>query len=414
MTATDAAASDAAYAGLLGALFERRTEGVRFGLDRVRAALAAAGHPERAFRVVHVAGTNGKGSTAAMCEAILRAAGVRTGLYTSPHLCRLTERVRVAGAEVSRAALVPHLEAALAAAGPLTFFEAVTVAAFGLLAEARVEIAVVEVGLGGRLDATNVVDAPLASVVTSIGLDHQAMLGDSLEAIAREKVAICKPGAPAILAAAEPAILSLLAEEARARGAGPVLRLGHELAPLPGPLSLAGEHQRRNAALAVAAASAALPGLAEAAIGSGLSAVRWPGRLEQLARGGQAYVLDLAHIAEGARALAVALGGLPRPRVLVFGVAADKDADAMLALLRPAVDTVIFTRGRSDRLVDPARLAKDSPSRMCSSVREALSAASAPGGTVVVAGSCYLVGEVRAELLGEPEDPVAVGDPAAR
>ena len=406
--------ADAAYGRLLGALFERRTEGIRFGLDRVRAALAAAGHPERTFRAVHVAGTNGKGSTAAMTEAILRAAGVRTGLYTSPHLCRLTERFRVGGVEVSRDALVPHLEAALAAAGPLTFFEAVTVAAFRLFARAGVEIAVVEVGLGGRLDATNVVEAPLATVVTSIDRDHQAMLGDSLEAIAREKVAICKPGAPALLAAASPEILELLAEEARARGARPVLRLGYELAELPGSAPLAGAHQARNAALAVAAARCARPGLTDEAVARGLSLVRWPGRLEHLVRGGQVYLLDVAHNAEGARALAAALAAAPRPRVLVFGVAADKDARAMLAALRPAVDDVIFTRGRSERLVDPATLVTHAHGRICHAVAEALAAAVAPGGTVVIAGSCYLVGETRAWLLGEQEDPVAVGDPAAR
>ncbi len=406
--------ADAAYAALLQGLFDRRTAGIRFGLERVQAALAALGNPERALRAVHVAGTNGKGSTAAMCESILRAAGVRTGLYTSPHLCRLTERFRVAGAEVLREALVPHLEAALAAAGPLTFFEAITVAAFSLFAADGVEVAVLEAGLGGRLDATNVIEAPLATVVTSIDLDHQAMLGETLEAIAREKAAICKAGAPALLAAESPAILALLVEEARARGASLILRLGHELAPWSGPLPLSGAHQARNAALAVAAARAAQPALSSLAIDEGLAAVRWPGRLERLERAGQAYLLDVAHNAEGARALAAALRDLPRPLVLVFGAAADKDAGAMLDALRPAVDSVVLTRGRSDRLVDPAALPTHPSDRICEALPDALASARAPGGAVVLAGSCYLVGEGRALLLGEAEDPVAVGDPAAR
>lgn len=400
-----------AFAALLQELFERRTAGIRFGLERVRAVLDAWGRPHEAYGVVHVAGTNGKGSCAAMIESILRAGGARTALYTSPHLSRFTERYRIGGVEADADALAPYLERALAAPGPLTFFEIATVAALALFRDAGVELAVLEAGLGGRLDATNVVDAPLCAVVTSVARDHEALLGATLEAIADEKIAICKPGRPAVLSARDPAILERLAAGARGRGAAPVLRLPGDLEPWPGPLPLAGAHQARNAALAVAAARAARPGLDDATIARGLAGTRWPGRLERVGD----VLFDVAHNVEGAQALAAALAAEPaRPRVLVFGAAADKDAAGMLAALRPVVEELLVTRGRNERFAEPAAIARFAPgAAVIEPAGRALDAARHRGGLAVVAGSCLLVGELRAWLLGEREDPVAVQDPSA-
>jgi len=228
---------------------------MRFGLERVERALSALGHPERAAPVLHVAGTNGKGSTCAMAERALRAAGLRTGLYTSPHLVAFNERIQVDGAPLDDQALaraVAEVRAACPwheAGAPeerLTYFEMATLAAWVHLAAARVEVAVIEVGLGGRLDATNVV-SPAVTAVARIGLDHTRWLGDTVEAVAREKAGILKPGVPAVFHAVQPpGALEALAAEAGRRGAP------FTVAPpgWDGPLSLAGPHQRGNAGLA--------------------------------------------------------------------------------------------------------------------------------------------------------------------
>jgi len=266
------------YADLLARLEAVRELGVDLGLDRIRLALGRLGDPQLGFGAVQIAGTNGKGSTAAMAEAILRAAGVRTGLFTSPHLARFTERIRVDGAEAGGDRLAA-LDARVAATGvPLTYFEVATVLAFQVMAEEQVEIGVLETGLGGRLDAVTVC-APLATAITSIGWDHMDFLCTSLASIAREKAGILKPGVPCFLARVPAEAEAVIDEVARAVGA-PLLRFGRELdiePDLPAP-ALAGAHQHANAALAVALArevarrqGRALPA---DAIAAGLTGVR--------------------------------------------------------------------------------------------------------------------------------------------
>src|SRR5580704_14210234 len=260
----------------LHALQARAPRGMILGLDRVRDALAALGDPHLGLAAVHVAGSNGKGSTSAMVASIARAAGLRAGLYTSPHLCRFAERIGIDGRPIEDAPFERSLAAVLDRCRPdLTFFESLTVAAFLAFREAAVDVAAIEVGLGGRLDATNVLEAPLATAITSISLEHTAVLGDTLAAIAREKAGILKPGAPVVLGALPAEADRAIVEVAAQVGAGPIER---PLVP-PCPPSLAGPHQARNAAVAAALGrhlGARFPGVGEAAIRRGLEETRWP------------------------------------------------------------------------------------------------------------------------------------------
>ena len=399
---------DSAYRHLLERLFALRGRGVDFDLARPRRVARALGHPQDAFRAIHVAGTNGKGSTAALIESALRAAGVRTGLYTSPHLVRFTERIAVAGREIARADIVRAVdEVERAAAGePLTFFEIATLAAFQHFREQSVEVAVVEVGLGGRLDATNLLPAPLACVLCSLALDHQSYLGGDLKSIAAEKAGIIKPGCPVVAALPEdPAAAQVITERAAAVGA-PLRFLGRDFdaRDVP-PLALAGAHQRHNGALAKAALEAAGLGVSPDALARGFREVRWPGRLERLGD----VLLDCAHNPDAAAALALTL---VEPPSLVFGALADKDAAGMLAALAPKAARIWLTAPPSPRAADPAALAALWPgARVEPDPAAALAAARARGGTVLVTGSTYLVGAVRALLTDEPADPIMVADP---
>jgi len=387
---------------------------MRFGLERVERALAALGHPERAAPALHVAGTNGKGSTCAMAAAALRAAGLRTGLYTSPHLVAFNERIQVDGVPVDDAALAAAVGAVRAAcpwheAGApeerLTYFEVATLAAFVHFAAARVSVMVVEVGLGGRLDATNAL-RPAVTAVARIGLDHTRLLGGTLAEVAREKAGIFKPGVPAVLHAVQPpSVLEELRAEADRRGA-PV-----EVAQAAwvGPLALLGPHQRGNAALAAAALQAlgraGVP-VDERAVAAGLAAARWPGRLERVGD----VLLDGAHNPDGAAALAAALAALHpgRPAELVFGVLEDKDHAGMLAALAPAARGIHLVAPASARARPPAEVAAQArtlglAADLHGGVGEALACArarAAGAAPVVVAGSLYLVGEARALLAG--------------
>ncbi|HTT71778.1 MAG TPA: folylpolyglutamate synthase/dihydrofolate synthase family protein [Anaeromyxobacteraceae bacterium] len=389
---------------------------MRLGLDRMERALEALGHPERGLRILHVAGTNGKGSTCAMAAQALVEAGYLTGLYTSPHLIRFNERIALDGAAISDSKL-EGLQERLRRACPwhdggdeaerLTYFEFATLLAILHFAEEGAQAVVLEVGLGGRFDATNVV-RPLACAVTRIGLDHTDLLGDTLEAIAREKAGIFKPGVPAVVAHAQPApaMAALLAEAAR-RGAPVTVALP----AYPGPLALAGPHQRGNAALA-AAALRLLAGqgleVKEAAIAAGFARTRWPGRLEMV----HGVLLDGAHNPDGAAALAEALAALypDRPVELVFGVLADKDHRGMLAALGPAVrglHLVVPPSPRARAIESYRALAASLVPRVDvhGSVQEALSCArraAAGEGLACVAGSLYLVGAARG-LLGAGE-----------
>jgi len=405
------------YRRLLARLEGIRTLGVSLGLERIRAALAALGSPERAYVTVQIAGTNGKGSTAAMAEAILRAAGLRTGLFTSPHLCRFTERIRVDGAEVEGERLAVLDEAVVATGVPLTYFEVSAALAFAAFRDHGVEVAVLETGLGGRLDAATAA-APVATAITSIGLDHTDVLGGTLAEIAREKAGIARPGVPLFLGPLPPEADAEVARVAAAVGA-PLRRLGADLPPPATPLALAGDHQRVNAALAVALAEAAAGAcgrpLPPAAVTAGLGHTVWPGRLERLAPD---LLLDSAHNVQGATALAAALERTARPRALVISVVRGKDLAGILSALAPRFDRVVATRSHNERALPAEEVAAALPPGVAVDVVPDPAAALdrarafvAGSGTVVVAGSIFLVGGLRARLLGQRCDPPGGGDP---
>ena len=384
--------------------------GVKLGLERMERVLSRLGNPEKAYQVVHLAGTNGKGSTAALIEAGLRGAGLRTGLYTSPHLCRFTERIRVEGREIPGSRLAALLDRVEAVADPdLTFFEAVTAMALLHFAEAEVELAVLETGLGGRLDATNTV-TPLVAVITPIQLDHVEILGPDLEHIAAEKAGIIKPGVPTLAAPpTSPEVRNVLESRARAQGGPRILWQGEDFpaeADLPGWTS---GFQRQNAALALETLEqlrgAGLSVPREAATRA-MSGARWPGRVERV---GGTLVLDGAHNPAGCAALARALDG---KWDIILGTLGPRAPEPMIQALLPLARRFIFTRPRSPRAVDPATFPDPGlPYLVTSSLEEALSRAEIPARPTLITGSLYLVGEARSLLLGEPADPVDAFDP---
>lgn len=411
---------DTAYARLLARLQGVRSLGVSFGLDRIRLALQRLGEPQAKFQAVQIAGTNGKGSTAAFLESILRASGLRTGLFTSPHLCRFSERIRIDGREVEGAHLA-QLDQAVAATGvPLTYFEISAALAFLAFAETGIDVAVLETGLGGRLDATTA-SQPMACAITSIALDHQDMLGQTLVEISHEKACIARPGVPLFLGALPAVATGEILRVAEACGA-PVRRLDVDFEPPAFPLSLAGPHQASNAALAVALAEevASHRGcrLAPEAVREGLARTHWPGRMERLA---EDVLLDCAHNAEGAEKLASALPEAPC-RALVVSIVHGKDAAAMLATLCPHFDHILITRSPSERSCAPEALAALLPQdhkaklELVPEPHQAVSRARSlvagpPRGLAVIAGSIFLIGAVRAHLLHEPVDPIPGSDP---
>jgi dihydrofolate synthase/folylpolyglutamate synthase len=379
---------------------------MRLGLEPMRAACERAGHPERAFAAVHVGGTNGKGSTCAMLESVARASGLRTGLYTSPHLVRFAERIRIDGEPIDDESLASVLEEALRIGEDLSFFETATLAAFFAFRSAKVDLAVIEVGIGGRLDATSVIPPPRCTAITGVALDHQDKLGDTLDAIAREKAAIARPGVPMVLGRMPEEARHAAEQVARARGARIV-----DAGDLPADVSigLAGAHQQANAR--VAWTVAALVGFDEASRRRGLAEVRWPGRLERIdVPSGElagTWILDGAHNPDGVSALAAALAADP-PGAIVFGVLADKPWREMLAIVK-AIEAPRFYVAPSGRQpADPRMLADVAPGAPARSLGEGLAAARRAAGphAVVVCGSLYLVGEARARLLGLRPDPV--------
>ncbi len=423
--------------------------GIRLGLERPRRLLAALGSPQAGLPAVLVAGSNGKGSTSAFLAAMAGAAGYRTGLYTSPHLETVEERLRIDGRAIAPERLGGLLARVVAAAGGdaqeiPTYFEALTLAAFLWFVEERVDLAVLEVGMGGRLDATNTAE-PLLSLITPISLDHMEHLGGTLALIAREKAGILRPGRPAIawIEDAEPA--AAVASAAAALGAnlswgmervriesvvprgwaGLTVRLAtaagrHELAP-----ALLGGHQAKNLALAAAAAetlaAGGFPRLDAAAIARGAAACRWPGRLEAVALpDGRRVLLDAAHNPGGAAVLAdflAAADSPARPPVdLLFGVLGDKDAEAILAPLAPLARRATLTTPASPRARPPAELAALLPPALPMTLEPdpgaALDRALASAGELLVAcGSIYLLGEVRRHLrqrFGVPEAAAAM------
>jgi len=375
---------------------------MRPGLGRTRALLASLGNPQSSFVSILIAGTNGKGSTAATISALLAAGGVRAGLYTSPHLVSVTERIRIEDVDVSSESLDGALGVVARIAAPglrgPTYFEALTAAAFELFRRARVSVAIVEVGIGGRLDATNVL-WPDVSVVTNVAADHLDVLGPALEDVAREKAGIFRKGQPALLGALGTADGPRAALHAEAR------RIGARLVEIPpaadAVFSLPGAHQRQNLALALAAARAVAP-LDEAAVSRGLAAVRWPGRLQRLEReGARPLLLDGAHNPPGASALAEHLDvtGLAGRVDLLFGGMSDKDLPGVFAPLAARARRIVLVAPESPRAEKPealrARLGRPDL-ETADSVAEGLARLEEAGGDgpVLVAGSLYLVGEV--------------------
>ncbi len=412
----------------------------KFSLDEIGVLLGALGNPQACFPSVLIAGTNGKGSTASTLASILTASGVRTGLYTSPHLARVNERIRVNSAEIADDAFarlyfkVDDAAQRLVLDGRLaqlpSFFEVLTAQALLHFAETGVEMAVLEVGMGGRLDATNIVD-PLLSIITDIALDHMEWLGSTLGAIAREKAGILRRGGVLITLPQHPEVNQVLGEVAAelsvrgvntleympaggadAAGAYRVSALGGEVlvdSPLQGP------HQRRNIALAIAAAVelAGTRGLAitPESMEAGIRQTSWPGRLEHIRRGAVEWILDVAHNPAGAWALRAGLRdalSASRKRTLVFSCLRDKSVHEMSQILFPLFDQVIVAPIHSSRAaslmdLEAAAEAVGVHAAGADSVSQALEMARerTEGGIVVVCGSVYLVGEARSLLLAE-------------
>jgi dihydrofolate synthase / folylpolyglutamate synthase len=418
----------------------QQARAAKFDLENIRAVSQRMGNPERAFRSVHIAGTNGKGSTAAMLASILRAAGLRAGLYTSPHLLRINERIRLDGADISDAdfaetfdrvhAVIEELLATGALAAHPTFFECVTAMAFDFFAREKVDAAVIEVGMGGRLDSTNVI-VPEVAVITQIDFDHENFLGHSIEEIAGEKAGIIKPGAWVVSAAGHPAAQEVIRRRAAEQNARLLevdavsrasnLRAedgcyrftattnlpGSEPAAIEIRLPLAGRFQVRNALTAVTAAQL----LAErgfpvddAAISGGLGTVHWPGRIERLQERPAVY-LDGTHNPAGSRELVTfwdeQFAG--RRIHLVYGAMRDKAVDEVAGLLFPRAATVILTESRQPRALSAEALAA-----MTRHLAKSVEIISEPGAAldralesaaredvVFVTGSLYLVGDLR-------------------
>ena len=402
-------------------LFSLERFGMKFGLANMARLCEALDHPERAFPSIHIAGTNGKGSVAAMVDAALRAAGRRSARYTSPHLERLEERFVIDGEEVSAERLeavarrvrtaIERLLASGALDGYPTFFEATTAAAFELFRDAAVEVAVLEAGLGGRLDATNVV-TPIATAIVSIDFDHQAQLGNTLVSIAAEKAGIIKPGVPVVCGAMAAEARQVIAKAAAHVGA-PLIRADDpETAArvATAPRSLVGAHQRANAAVALRLLETvdADPRhgvrVPEPARLAGLETAVWPGRLETIRWQGRPILLDAAHNPAGARALASYLAALaPDGVTLVFGVMKDKDVDRMLHELAPVVQALICTTAPTPRAMpahEVAAIARAAgiAADAVDAPMEAIARARAAPRPIVVAGSIFLIGAVRPQI----------------
>jgi len=409
-------------------------------LGRMQRLCAALDHPEaRLPPVVQVAGTNGKGSTLALLRSVVEAAGIRTHAFTSPHLVRFAERIRLAGRLIDDDQLLALLDRVEAVndGEPITFFEITAAAALAAFAEHPAELCLVEVGLGGRCDATNVIPAPILSVITPIALDHREFLGETLAAIAGEKAGILRAGVPAVIAAQPPEALAVIEAQADRVGAPLVLQgrdfdaweergrlvlaWGERLMDLPAP-GLAGAHQVANAGVAAAAGLTLgrildRPTLDEAALSAGVAAARWPARLQRLtlgplaalarARGADLW-LDGAHNPHGAAALGRFAADLRardgRPVAVVMGLLANKDAGAVFAALAPCAPKVFATgfeaatAADATGLADAARAAglqAEAHPDVSAAVRAAL-AEDGPAPHLLIAGSLYLAGEVLA------------------
>ncbi len=419
------------YAAALDYLFARTTGTFKFGLERTRALLAELGDPHLTYPIVHIAGTNGKGSTVATADALLRARGLRVARYTSPHLVDFRERMVVNDEPISSEGIVQFIQDHLGLIERVgaSFFEATTALALTHFASERVDVALIETGLGGRLDSTNVV-APLAAGVTSIGYDHMEYLGSTLEAIAREKAGIFKRGVPAVIGEPDADVRSWLARDARAAGAAPVHVIAEEmivsdlevtgtgtrfrLAALGDErvieTPLIGRHQAHNFAFTLGLLHAAggrfsVP-LAEAA--ESVRAVRLPGRFQCVGN----WIFDVAHNADGARTLATSLASLSpaRPVVALLCVLGDKDWRAMIDALAPVVDAFLLTdaptapRSRAWSLEEVRAWTSERGYRVSTQpdFDAALREVERDGATVLVTGSFHTVGDAMARLQVSP------------
>jgi|tagenome__1003787_1003787.scaffolds.fasta_scaffold20978546_4 dihydrofolate synthase/folylpolyglutamate synthase len=419
------------YKHALDYLFARTNGPFKFGLERTEALLRALGDPHRAFPSLHIAGTNGKGSSVATAEALLRVKGLRVGSYTSPHLVDFRERITVNGEPISAEEVIGFVERWTPTVESLgaTFFEATTCLAFAHFARAEVDVAVIETGLGGRLDATNVVN-PVAAGVTSIDYDHTEYLGDTLEKIASEKAGIYKAGRPAVVGETDPALRAVLARDARRAGATPVRVVADECSienvrvnasgttftldalgarrQMTTPLT--GRHQAENAAFTIVllAAAGAPYGCTLDDAARAMPSVRVAGRFQRDGR----FIFDVAHNAEGALVLAdtLALVQPSAPVVALFSVLSDKDWRSMLRNLAPRVAHFIATiapsapAGRVWSLEDVKQFA-DSAALSLETVPdfdEALTRASTVGETTLVTGSFHTVGDAMARLQRSP------------
>jgi len=431
------------YAEALDWLFNVRRFGPERTLGPTRHALGLLGDPHLGFRSIHVGGTNGKGSTSAMIASILGAAGYRVGLFTSPHLERFTERIKVGGEEIPEEEVTrllgrirPVFEEMRGQGMPLRFFDIVTILCFMYFRERRVDFAVLEVGLGGRLDATNVVD-PLVSVITNIGLEHTEILGDTLELIAGEKAGIIKPGRPLVTATRDESVFRVFQEKAEELGCR-VIRVGYDtgyertgmdlggvrfsLRSLRGEYRgletpLLGDHQVVNAATAVAAVETLAEygfEVAEDAVRRGLRDVQWPGRMEVLSTE-PLVVVDSAKDTEATLAVRRTVErDIPHRRVVaVVSISSDKKIPDMMSNISAVADVVVATtHGVMERAADPgllARLARENgvPSEVHAEAGDAFRRAlelAGPGDMVLVVGSVFLAGAARAYFRGRRGD----------
>jgi dihydrofolate synthase/folylpolyglutamate synthase len=427
------------YSSAVAYLYRLQKHGIKLGLETMTALTACLGMPQNRYRTLHIAGTNGKGSTAAMAAAILQAAGYRVGLYTSPHLVDFRERIRVNGemiAESQVAQLTEKLQALCPPDLAPTFFEYTTAMAFQHFADSGIDVAVLEVGLGGRFDATNVV-TPMACAITTIALDHQAYLGSTLSSIAFEKAGIIKPGVPVVLGRLDDDAWRTIEQVARERQA-PVFRIGehfHSDGEESQQFSyggvgmrydgltcvLAGRHQLDNAACALALLEAAAPQgivITSEAARTGLQAVSWAGRLEVVDRR-PTILLDGAHNPAAATALADFLIRADRlhpsrPVILVLGMMRDKDHRGFVEPLRSLVDEVVLTQADLPRSATARELQTSLGDllphpHVMPSLSDAMALArqlATPDGLVCVTGSLMLVGECKAWLHGRVCSPL--------
>lgn len=388
------------------------------GLDVMRCLMARLGNPQRGLRCLHIAGTNGKGSCAAMTDSVLRAAGYRIGLFTSPDLLDMSERIRLNGVNITNsdfAAVTARVKAACQGLEEPSYFEKITAAAFLYFAEQACDYVVLETGLGGRLDATNIIESPVCSVIMPVGLDHTGVLGDTLPAIAAEKAGILKPGCPAVCARQEPEALAIIQKAAQEMDVPlnlvDITKL-HSLSHSPAgqvfsygdlenvELSLLGPHQIQNACAVIEIAG--VLGVGEAAIREGLKNAKWPCRFEYIP-GTPPFLLDGAHNAHGAAALAAGLRDyFPGQKfTMVMGVMADKDYTDILALMEPLAERFITLAPDSPRALPPEELAgmiKTVPATAADSMEEAITLAKRHSVPVCAFGSLYYIGAVREKL----------------